>query len=61
MVHLWFMVTKRNRRLSMLINDQEWTMLQSLADRAGITASDWVRMRIREAFESAPAPKRQKR
>jgi hypothetical protein len=60
MVHSWFMVTKRTRRLSMLISDDEWKMLQSLADGSGITASDWVRLRIREAFESAP-PKNKKR
>jgi hypothetical protein len=60
MVHSWFMVTKRTRRLSMLISDDEWKMLQALADGAGITASDWVRMRIREAHESAP-PKTKKR
>jgi hypothetical protein len=44
----------------MLISDQEWKMLQELADRAGITASDWVRTRIREAHEVMP-PKKQKR
>lgn len=46
------MAVKRNRRLSMLISDEEWEMLQALAEQAGITASDWVRMRIRIMFEA---------
>lgn len=44
------MVT-RDKRLHMLLSQEEWAMLQELAERAGgITASDWVRMRIREAY-----------
>jgi len=59
MVHSWFiMVTKRNRRLSMLISDDEWEMLQALADGTGLTASDWVRLRIREAYEATPPKKK---
>ncbi len=54
------MVIKRSRRLSMLISDEEWAMLQAAADQAGITASDWVRMRIRDASGSADPPKRPK-
>lgn len=34
-------------------------MLQALAEKAGITASDWVRLHIRQAFE-AEQPKRPK-
>lgn len=52
------MVTKRNRRLSMLISDDEWEMLQALADGTGLTASDWVRLRIREAYEATPPKKK---
>ena len=51
-------MVKRTRRLSMLISDEEWTMLQSLAERDGITASDWVRLRIREAYGPDKPPKR---
>jgi hypothetical protein len=51
------MVIRRPRRLNVLISDEEWAMLQYLADKAGITASDWIRMRIREAVEAEPPPK----
>ena len=44
----------------MLISDDEWVMLQQLADKAGITASDWVRLRIREAAAAEPPPRRPK-
>lgn len=54
------MVVKRTRRLSMLISDEEWSMLQQLAEQAGLSASDWVRLRIREASEATPPPKRPK-
>jgi hypothetical protein len=46
------MVVKRNRRLSMLVSDEEWAMLQTLSDRDGVTASDWVRVRIRELYRA---------
>lgn len=61
------MVVKRNRRLSMLVSDEEWEMLQSLADRDGVTVSDHIRLYLRrahaEAFGSAkpPAKKRAKK
>lgn len=49
---------ERNRRLSMKISDEEWTMLQALAERDGVSASDFVRTFIRrayaEAFENKP-------
>jgi uncharacterized protein (DUF1778 family) len=54
------MVVKRTRRLSMLISDEEWTMLQAAADRRGLTASDWVRQQIREADGGERPPKRPK-
>jgi hypothetical protein len=53
------MVT-RDKRLHMLLSQDEWVMLQSLAERLGVTASDWVRLRIREAFEGQKAAKRPK-
>lgn len=45
------MVVKRDKRLHMLLSQEEWSMLQELADRDGVTASDWVRLRIREAYD----------
>jgi hypothetical protein len=55
------MVVARPRRLNVLISDEEWAMLQALADRAGITASDWIRLRIREASEQLPTKTKPKR
>ena len=61
------MVTKRERRLSMLISDEEWDMLQALADRDGLNVSDHVRLYIRRAHAelppatAKPPPKRRKR
>jgi uncharacterized protein (DUF1778 family) len=54
------MVVEREHRLSMRISEEEWRMLQSLADAAGVTASDWVRLRIREAHAEQPAPKKKR-
>jgi len=61
------MVTKRERRLSMLISDEEWEMLQALADRDGLNVSDHIRLYIRRAHAELAAtsekspPKRRKR
>lgn len=48
----------------MLISDDEWAMLQALADRDGLTVSDHIRLYARrahaEAFVSAKPPKRPK-
>jgi hypothetical protein len=58
------MVVQRDKRVQMLFSREEWSMLQALADRDGVTASDWVRLRVREgyqrAFGDAP-PKKTKR
>jgi hypothetical protein len=43
------MVVTRDKRLNVLVSSEEMEWLQTLADEAGITASDWVRLRIREA------------
>jgi hypothetical protein len=53
-------MVKRDKRLHMLLSQDEWAQLQELADRAGITPSDWIRLRIREAYGPAK-PKRSKR
>ena len=60
------MVTKRERRLSMLISDEEWDMLQALADHDGLNVSDHLRLYIRRAHAelpkpTKPPPKRRKR
>jgi hypothetical protein len=44
------MMIHRDKRVQMLFSQEEWAMLQTLAERAGITASDWVRLRVREAY-----------
>ena len=50
------MVTKRERRLSMLISDEEWDMLQALADHDGLSVSDHIRLYIRRAHAELPTP-----
>lgn len=52
------MVVERNRRLSMLISDEEQRMLQDLADADGVTASDYVRLFVRKAHEAKFAGKK---
>ena len=44
------MTLLRDKRVQMLFSQEEWAMLRSLAERTGITASDWVRLRVREAY-----------
>jgi hypothetical protein len=43
------MVVTRDKRLNVLMSAEEMQWLQTLADEAGITASDWIRLKIREA------------
>lgn len=52
------MVVERTHRLSMRISEEEWDMLQAMADSAGISASDWVRLRIRDAYAQQPPKKK---
>lgn len=40
----------RDKRLNILVTSEEHEMLQTLADREGITASDYVRLFIRKAY-----------
>ena len=46
----------------MLVSDEEWRMLQELADATGVTASDYVRQVIRREhvtkFGEKPKKKR---
>ena len=55
------MALKRDKRLHMLMADEEWAWLQALADKDGLSASDVVRQLVRrahaEAFCEQKAPK----
>lgn len=46
-MHIWFMAPKRDRRLSMLISDDEHSMMQALAELEGVSVSDYIRMFVR--------------
>jgi hypothetical protein len=46
---MWFMPTTRDRRLSILISDEEHKMLERLADAEGVTVSTFVRQFTRRA------------
>lgn len=50
------MVIRRDKRVQMLFSQEEWAMLQELAERGGVSASDWVRLRVRESHAALPAP-----
>jgi hypothetical protein len=58
----------RNKRLNILVTVDEQRMLRELADRRGVTPSDYVRLFVREQHAATfseqsapPAPKRRKR
>ena len=55
------MVITRDKRVQMLFSQEEWQMLQELAERQGVTASDWVRMKVRELYGPIEPPKRKAR
>jgi hypothetical protein len=55
------MVVPRDRRLNILISEEEQGMLQALADADGVTASDFVRTFIRKAHAERFPPKKTKR
>ncbi len=56
--------TQRDNMFHVRMSDDERTMLEALADRDGLSASDKVRQLVRreyaEAFGEAPRPKRPK-
>ena len=52
--------TEREKRLHMLLSDDEDRMLRALADDAGLTASDIVRQLIRAAFIDRFGPPKKK-
>ena len=45
------MVIKREKRLNILMADDEIEMLRQLADRDGITSSDLIRVFVRRRYE----------
>lgn len=45
-------MTDRSRRMNVLMTNEERAMLQALADERGVTASDWVRLAVRNAFDA---------
>jgi hypothetical protein len=49
---------ERSRRLSIRISEEEWTMLNELAERARISASDWVRLKILDDYATSPPKKK---
>ena len=60
-------MVERDRRLSIRIANEEWEMLHALAEREGISASDYIRLFIRrthaqtiETAKPAKKPKRKK-
>jgi len=57
-VYIGRMAIERGHRLSMRISEVEWVMLQALADKRGITASDYVRMAVRDAYRAEFGDKR---
>jgi predicted CopG family antitoxin len=49
------MALTRPRKLSLMISDDEYVMLQAIAAREGLTASDVVRQFIRKRHDELPA------
>ena len=55
------MVLARSKKLTILISDDERAALQAVADAAGLTASDYLRQHVRQAFAALDAaPKKAK-
>ncbi len=55
------MVVKRDIRLSMLISAEEQAMLKMLADKEGLSVSDWVRQTVRAEYVAGFGAKRPKK
>jgi hypothetical protein len=45
----------RKYRFNMMLSDEEERMLRALAERRGLTASDFLRQSVRDAYEQDPA------
>ena len=43
---------ERDRSLRVRVSDEEQEMLQALADRRGVTVSDYIRLTAREAYRA---------
>ncbi len=39
----------RTKRLHVMLSSKEWKDLHALADKAGLSVSDWTRLKIRDA------------
>ncbi len=50
----------RDRRLSIRIAGEEWDMLHALAERDGVSASDYIRTFIRRSYAEAFGTKKPK-
>jgi uncharacterized protein (DUF1778 family) len=51
-------MVEKTHRLNVRITDEEWKMLKAMADAKGISASDFIRMFIRETYEAFLKKKR---
>jgi hypothetical protein len=51
----------RDRKFTLVMTDEERLMLDALSVEEQRTASDWIRLRIREAFAARFGPKKPKR
>jgi predicted DNA-binding protein len=49
-------MVERDRRLSIRIANEEWDMLHALAEREGISASDYIRLFIRRTYAETIGP-----
>lgn len=57
---MWHMV-ERDRRLSIRIAEEEWTKLHELAEREGVSASDYIRLFIRRTHAATFGDKKPKK
>jgi hypothetical protein len=55
--------TNRDRNLRVRVDDEDLRMLHAVSERAGVTASEWLRAQIlrayRRFFGSVPPPPKQ--
>lgn len=51
----------RTRLLNIRMSERELEMLKAVAEADQLTASEWIRHRVRAAYEQLPKPRRPKR
>jgi uncharacterized protein (DUF1778 family) len=51
-------MANRDHRLNVRVSHEEWEMLQALAEAKGVTASDYIRLFIREQHEQTSSKKK---